>query len=244
MTLAGVARFHAACAAAGIRPITGCELIVAHGPTAHDSRLGTLIALARDRVGYATLCQLLTRANRANPQRPSIPLVDLAAQHAGLMLLICGCDSLIQRLLLAGHIAQARAVISAYITHLGVSNLCMELRHHRLPESGPLISRLAALAAEFGITCVAANGARYATAEDCSLYDLLTCVRLGITVDQPHPERPRKPEDYLKSAAELRPLFTAAPAAFLNAATLASECHVELRATHCIPPHVSPYLPA
>src|SRR5215813_2650629 len=58
MTLAGVVRFSQACKKAGIRPIIGCELLVSQACFAagKGSETGTIIALAKDRVGYANLC--------------------------------------------------------------------------------------------------------------------------------------------------------------------------------------------
>ncbi|HEY7779593.1 MAG TPA: DNA polymerase III subunit alpha [Ktedonobacterales bacterium] len=249
MTLAGVVRFHAACRDASIRPITGCELLVAHesGPGedawgeagAGESPLGTVVALARDRGGYAQLCGLLARANLACPSRPVIPLADLAAHRQGLALLVGGCDSLVWRPLLAGRTTTAGAVLTRYVASLGADDLYLELRHERLPESGPAVARAAALARELGIPCVAAGGARHAARADHVVYDLLTCVRLGIRVDKPHAERPRNAERHLKSVDELRPLFAAAPEALANAAALADRCRVELLAERCVPPCVA-----
>ena len=238
MTLAGVVRFHAACQEAGIRPITGCELVVAHdgpGDPGYGER-GTFLALARNRRGYATLCGLLSRANLANSTHPVVPFADLAAHHDGLALLVGGCDGLVQRRLVAGRHAEARAALAHYVARLGADDLFMEVFHHQLPESGLLLTRSAIFAAEAGIPCVATNGARYAVRAHQRVYDLLTCVRLGISVDHPHAERPHNREQTLKPAAALSPFFTAAPKAFSQAATLAAACQVDLLAERCLPP--------
>jgi error-prone DNA polymerase len=239
MTLAGVVRFHQACQAAGLRAITGCELLVAHaGPVGEET--GTLLALARDRQGYATLCGLLTRANLAHPDRPIISLEDLAAHHEGLVLLAGGCDGLVQRHLLDEQLGAARAVLACYVALVGAEALCLEVSHHRLRESGPLLTRSVALAAEVGISCVATNGARYAVPEDYAVYDLLTCVREGIRADEPHAGRPHNAEQHLKSAEEVRPLFASAcPEALVRATTLAATCQVDLLAPRCVPPRIA-----
>ena len=202
MTLGGVVRFHNACRSAGIRPITGCELVVKHshedkaGIVDEAGEVGTFIALARDRTGYAHLCGLLTRANlsMASPTssttQPVVPFDDLAAHHEGLFLLAGGCDGSVQRLLRAGRIGQAHTVLAHYAATFGTDALYLEFRHELLPESALLLARSLQLAAEVGIRCVATNGARYAIPDDYRVYDLLTCVRLGLSLDQPHPERP------------------------------------------------------
>src|SRR6478752_5054170 len=129
MTLAGVVRFHRACQAEGIRPITGCELVVHHP----DGALGTLIALAKDRQGYAHLCQLLTRANLAADRPDShaaskVALADLAAHRTGLILLIGGCDGRTQRLAADGHMLAARTLLEHYVEVLGQQDLYVELQ--------------------------------------------------------------------------------------------------------------------
>lgn len=238
MTLAGVVRFHAACTAQGIRPITGCELVV-HDPDApQDAQRGTWIALARTRAGYANLCGLLTRANLAAANDPVVPLADLVAHTDGLTLLVGGCDGAVQRLITAGRLTVARALLERYTALLGRKQVRLEVSQHLLPHSSLLLARSAQLAAELELRCVATNGARYAVPDDMRLYDLLTCVRHGIALDEPHPARPHNREAFLKSEAELRPLFAACPAALAEAGRLAATCDVQLLAERCIPPRI------
>jgi error-prone DNA polymerase len=238
MTLAGVVRFHRACKSVGIRPITGCELVVRHP----DGALGTLIALAKNQQGYAHLCQMLTTANLGlDPSDshvlPSVTLADLAAHRTGLTLLIGGCDGAVQRLAADGRMLEARALLEQYMMVLGPDDLSVEVQHHLLPESALVLARMTHLACEVGLPCLASNGARYATAEDCAVYDLATCIRLGIELDTPHHERPRNSEQHLKDEETLRPLLAdAVPDALAHAAQVAATCSVELLANVCVPP--------
>src|SRR5690242_20383332 len=143
MTLAGVVRFHAACTAQGIRPVTGCELVV-HDPDApQDAQRGTWLALARTRAGYANLCRLLTRANLASSKDPVVPLADLVAHTDGLTLLVGGCDGAVQRLITAGHLGRARALLERYTALLGREQLRLEVSQHLLPHSSLLLTRSA-----------------------------------------------------------------------------------------------------
>src|SRR5262249_45005002 len=65
------------------------------------------------------------------------------------------------------------------------------------------------------------------------------CVRLGLSVFEPHHERPRNREQYLKGEEELRPLFAAAPSALGYAARVAEGCRLELLVERCIPPEMA-----
>ena len=57
---------------------------------------------------------------------------------------------------------------------------------------------------ETGTPVVATNDVRYAQPEDYRRYDLLTCIRLGITVHDPHTSRPTNAEAYLKTGPTAR----------------------------------------
>jgi error-prone DNA polymerase len=235
MTLAGVVRFHRACKAAGIRPITGCELVIQHP----DGVAGTLIALAKNRRGYAHLCQLLTTANLGSEDSPSITLADLAAHRDGLALLVGGCDGAVQRLAAEGQMLAARSLLDQYRAVLGPDDLYVEVQQHLLPGSSLLLARMAHLAREAELPCLASNGARYAVAADCAVYDLITCIRLGIGLDTPHRERPRNTQHYLKGGDALQPFFVdTSPEAIANAANVATSCSVELLASACVPPEM------
>jgi error-prone DNA polymerase len=245
MTLAGVVRFQAACVEYGVRPIVGCELSVAD-PTFGDFPLpAQLVIVARNTAGYATLCQMLTDANFDNPDQPVIPFRSLAdavtSGDEGLFVLTGGRAGALSRLLLKRQTASAQELAQRYATMFGAERIFVELQHHQLPDSRSLMQRLVWLAEGANLRCVATNGVHYATQNNHVIYDLLTCVRLGITVDQPHAERPKNDQSYLKSATEMADLFAALPQgwAALEASTeIAAQCDVSLLKGHCVAPQV------
>jgi error-prone DNA polymerase len=242
MTLAGTVRFQAACAEHGLRAIVGVELAVADPVFGDAAAPAQLVALARNAAGYARLCQLLTNANLTTPEAPVVPFAALAAEPEGLVLLTGGRAGALARLLLAEREAEAEATLRRYLVAFGAGRVWVELQHHCLPESPRLLRRLAALAGRVGARCVASNGVCHATREDYALYDLLTCTRLGITVDQPHVERPRNDEAFLKSGAELAALFAPlpeGPAALAATAEIAAQCDLSLLKGVCTAPRVA-----
>jgi error-prone DNA polymerase len=246
MTLAGVVRFQAACAKAGIHPIVGAELAIAD-PVFGDAAVpANLVVLAENAAGYARLCQLLTEANLRTPDQPVIPFTTLAAVVSdGLVVLTGGSQGTLVRLLAARQREQASAVVKRYRDVFGPERVFIELQHHQLPESRLLLQDLSRLAKEVDLRCVATNGVCYATREDYPIYDLLTCVRLGIHIDTPHRERPRNDEAYLKPPAELLALFDSLPrgdAALAATNEIAGRCRLTLLKGVCTAPEVS--LPA
>ena len=73
-TFYGVVDFYSACRDAGIKPIIGCEVYVAHN-SRHDKNPSErspahLVLLARDNTGYRNLMQLVTKGPRRGLLQP------------------------------------------------------------------------------------------------------------------------------------------------------------------------------
>ena len=243
MTLAGVVRFQIACAKYGIAGVVGAELAIADPVFGDTAVPAHLVVLAENASGYARLCQLLTEANLCTPNRPVIPFAALAAAVPdGLILFTGGHNGTLARLLAARQQEQALAVAKRYHEIFGSERIFIELQHHQLPESRLICQDLARLAEEAHLRCVATNGVCYATRADYPVYDLLTCVRLGIRVDTPHRERPRNDEAHLKSPQDMAALFGSLPwgeAALAATCQIASRCQLSLLKGVCTAPHAS-----
>ncbi len=245
MTLAGIVRFQAACVEHGVRPIVGCELAVADPQFGDFPLPAQLVVLARNATGYAQLVQLLTDANLENPDQPVIPFKALAdavtCGAEGLFVLTGGREGALSRLLLKRQTASAQEMVERYAAMFGPQRVFVELQHHQLPENVRLMQRLVWLAEEAGLRCVATNGVHYAEPMDREVYDLLTCVRLGISVDHPHAERPKNDRAHLKGDAAMRMLFADLPWGLDAVATgveIAEQCEVSLLKPHCVAPQV------
>ncbi|HEX9039050.1 MAG TPA: DNA polymerase III subunit alpha [Ktedonobacterales bacterium] len=244
MTLAGAVRFQTACAEAGISPILGVELVVAEEPLFGAEETARVVALAENATGYARLCQLLTNANLERPDAPVVPFGALAAAPEGLIILTGGRAGPLAAALLAGRRATAWDAARRYLNTFGPERLFIEVQGHALPESVHLAQELAEIAEELGARLALTNGARYATREDYPLYDLLTCVRLGVTVDEPHRERPRNDAEGLVSGEELLErlgMFPWASAALATSGEIAARCvadGVVLLRPSCVAPRV------
>lgn len=247
MTLAGVVRFQAACERHGVRPILGAELAVTDSVFGDAATPAHLVVLARNLDGYAQLCRLLTATNLRTIRPPTVPAVSFAelvsaVTHGNLLVLTGGRQGTITRLLLAGKRQAAMEVAQRYARDFGPTCCWVELQHHRLPDDGWLMQSLVGLAEEVGLPVLATNGVRYASRDDYHLYDLLTCVRLRTTVDQPHVERPQNDEACLKGPEEMLEFFSSYPwgrAALAASAEIAASCAVSLLKPTCIPPQVS-----
>ncbi|MBC7347014.1 MAG: DNA polymerase III subunit alpha, partial [Clostridia bacterium] len=213
-------RFARAAQEAGIKPIQGAEVTLAGG--------FHLTLLAQDPDGYANLCRLLTRAHLANPRgRPRCAWEDLVRYREGLIAL-SGCRrGEIPRLILARRYAEAESAARRY-RQLWQDRFYLELQGTLLPGDRFLNHRLVELGQALGIGVVATNNVHYAAREDFPVHDLLTCVRLGITLEEVHPERPLNDEAYLKSAKTMAASFAWCPEALANTLEIAARCRPAL----------------
>ncbi len=209
-----------------------------------------LVLLARDGVGYRSLCRLVSRANMAGTK--SAPRVSqaLLAEHAAGLVALSGCrDGELARRLRAGDRAGARAMAERYAAIYGTAGpgvgiagagFVLELSHHLLPDDDWLVAETARLAAELGLPVVVTNDVRYARPEDRELHDVLTAIRHGRSLETLGELRTPSGEHCLKSAAELAALPPGDPASgdpgtarawaegLANAGALAAACSVDL----------------
>lgn len=201
-TAAGSVRFCRLAEEAGIKPIIGAELTLDGGYH--------LVILTRNKKGYGNLCRLLTRSHlgstRGKPRlnRAEFAELGLTGAFEGLVAL-SGCRrGEIPALILKGRFAEAKEVTERYIRVFGRDNFFLELSSVRLPGTSLLNRRLIELSRALRLKIIVTNNAHFALPEDFQVHDLLTCVRLGIRLDQIHPERRPNDENYLKSESEVR----------------------------------------
>ncbi len=210
-------QFYKTATAAGIKPIQGAEMTLENG---HH-----LVCLAENAAGYANLCKLLTCAyqygHRLNPQ---VPFQALAEYHRDLIFL-SGCRrGEVPFLILQGKMEAARTAVRRYLAICGRDSFYIELINDLLPHTAQLNRALAELAQDLGLKVVATNNVHYAQKSDFPFHDTLTCVRTLTQLEDVHPERRLNAENYLKSPAEMKELFTAYPEALTTAQEIAERC--------------------
>ncbi|MFH0750278.1 MAG: PHP domain-containing protein, partial [Chloroflexota bacterium] len=214
-----------------------------------------LVLLARDGIGYRSLCRLVSRANLAGTKAAPRVTQTLLAEHAEGLVALSGCrHGELARRLLAGDRAGARSVAEGYARLFGqaggtggaaaaggvaAAGFALELSHHLLPGDDWLVAETARLAGEVGLPVVVTNDVRYARPEDRELHDVLAAIRHGRSVETLAELRTPSGEHYLKSGPELARLppgdeaaDPATAAAWLegiaNAGELAATCRVDL----------------
>lgn len=80
---------------------------------------------------------------------------------------------------------------------------------------------------ETGIPLIATNDAHYLRQEDAETQDVLMCIQMGKTVDDPNRMKFETDQFYVKSEDEMAALFPNYPEALENTAKIAKLCDVE-----------------
>ncbi len=210
----GAVRFQQACRQLGLKSIIGTEITV-------DDH--SLLLLAEDRHGYGNLCQLLTQHHI---QDAPLTLADLRDRRKGLLCLSGGISSKLWLLAHTKRLGEAREWLHDLVEAFG-ENLYVELVNHHRRDDRYTVNTLTALAHEHNATTVAANDVRYADPLAYRRYDLLTCARLGITVHDPHTDRPTNAEAYLKDEVSMQEAIHLTTA-HNEANAIAARCNLNL----------------
>ncbi len=250
--LYGAVEFYTACKEAGIKPIIGCELYVAHnsrherGPSERSPHHMT--ALAKNNQGYKNLIKLVTSAHMEGQYyRPRIDKELFEQCHEGLIIL-SGCPTAeVPRCIAEGRIEDAEKAALWYKDLLGPDGFFLELqRHEHIAELPAINDALVDMSSKLDIPLVVTNDCHYVDKEDASLQDILICIHTGTTVND---EKRLKMEDdsyYLKSGEEMAADFPDFPEAIENAGRVADLCNVTLSMgelhlpTYPVPDEVTP----
>ena len=203
--LYGAPRFAAACRHYGVKPIFGATLTVRTRRSDHHVTL-----LAKDAVGYGSLCGLITSAHMTGDRGdPALTTGQVCERSSGLICLL-GSRSEPGALAAAGRFDAALDAIRPFRDAYGgtsrESNVFIEVQNRLEPDTTTEIRRMLRFADQAGVPAVATNGVRYLVREDAFLADILECMREIVPIASHHVSR-KNAEGYLKTAAEMRALF-------------------------------------
>jgi DNA polymerase-3 subunit alpha len=234
--LYGAVDFYKAAGEHGLKPIIGCEAYVAPGsrfekksaPGGGDAyhHLGLL---ARDETGYKNLIQLATKAQlEGYYYKPRIDKELLAAHKEGLMVMSGCLASEIPQLIVQEQFSKARDTIDWFKQTLGAENFYLELQNHGIAEQVEVNRRLIAWAREFGLKLVATNDVHYIEKAHSHAHDCLICIGTQSLLSESKRMRYQPEQFYLRSAEEMKALFSEVPEAVRNTLEVAEKCNLEI----------------
>lgn len=221
----GIVRFQKACGMLGIKPIFGAEVTIEGAP---------LVLIASDEEGLSNLNLLLTAAHQRDRGDPQATLIEVMDHAAGLYCLTGTYGSRLWELVDVRRREAAFLWLQQLHCIFG-EKLSIEIATHLRPGDRKRMRVLKGLSRETYIPLVATGDVRHATPEDYRRYDLMTCIRLGISVFDAHSERPRNAEAHMRSQEALQKLIPY-PQAFARSAEIAKACTLDLIPGHITPP--------
>lgn len=241
-SLYGAIEFYKTARRAGIKPIIGLEAYVASvsrlekRPNAQE--VHHLVLLAENETGYKNLMKLssLGHLEGFGPQADGglVPRLDkdLLKIHREGIIALSGClaGEIPQLIYQKKDLARAKAAALEYQAIFGQNNFYLELQDHpELAGQVEVNNGLIKLAEETGLPLVVSRDVHYLEPEDREAQDILTCVKIGYTVNTP--ERPNflSVDRSLNSQEDITSRFRHAPEALANTVKISERCQLELK---------------
>jgi DNA polymerase-3 subunit alpha len=229
----GVIDFYRACHKAGVKPIIGCEVYTSprtRFDRVHelDAEARHLVLLCKNEIGYRNLCYMVSQSfTEGFYIKPRVDLQLLSQHSEGLIALSACLAGEIPRKLRQEDYEGAKNCALELQRIFGEGNFYLELQDHGIPEQRAVNSGLFRIHQETDIPIVATNDSHYLTKEDARLQDVLMCVQMGKTVEDPERMKFQTEEFYIKSTEEMETLFSQFPGAVENTNKIAEQCNLE-----------------
>jgi DNA polymerase-3 subunit alpha len=233
--LHGALEFYGKAKAAGINPVIGYEAYIAPGSRfqkeggSQKESSYHLTLLARDRVGFANLMQLATRAYLEGFYfKPRIDRELLEAHGEGLVCLSGCLSSEFSRSLIgtapgqAESLAEAREIAGWFRNTFG-DRYFIEIQDNGLEIQRQVNEAALDLSRELGIPPVATCDCHYVNREDSEAQDILLCVNTGRFRNDTSRMRMDSSEFYLKSPEEMHAAFAGTDRDLVTAAVVRSQ---------------------
>ncbi len=243
----GVLDFYKECRSHEINPIVGMEAYMSGGSrfdrparrgrvddTGGDADGGEklyyhIILLAENNQGYRNLMKLSSDAYlEGYYYKPRVDFELLEKYHHGIIATTGCLGGLVLQQLLKGNVEKAYEIAGNLQEIFGRDNLFVELQDHGIPEQKRTNPMLVELARKLNAPLLATNDSHYNSCEDSVSHDALLCVQTGATLADEKRFKFHGDQHYLKSAAEMRELFSGLEEACDNTLWIAERAQVEI----------------
>ncbi len=226
--LFAMVKFHREAERQGLKPVIGADLWLAEpGERDEPSRL-TLLAQGPE--GFRNLTRLVSRSYLEGQERGR-PLLERSwldrDSTAGLIALSGAGEGDLGRALLARRGTEARALLADWTALFG-DRYYLEVQRTGRAGDEEHVAAVLELVAETPAPVVATNDVRFLEAGEFEAHEARVCIHGGWRLDDPGRPRRYSPEQYLKSAAQMRRLFADLPEAIDNSVEIARRCSLPL----------------
>ncbi|MBR2871813.1 MAG: DNA polymerase III subunit alpha [Clostridia bacterium] len=215
---------------AGIKAIIGCEMYVCDDYKVQTGKpdYDHLVLICKNKQGYKNLVKLDSIAYVDGfYYKPRIDYKTLAEYSEGLVCL-SGC--------LAGRVAkrliendyEGAKKTALYLKDVYKDDFYLEIQDHGLADQKKINPLLIRLSEETGIPLVATNDVHYLEQDDAEMQDVVMCISMKTTFDDPKRLKMESDQSYLKSPEEMSTLFSYLPQAIENTVKIADKVTEEV----------------
>jgi DNA polymerase III subunit alpha len=227
--VSAMVKFYRAALERGIKPVIGADIWV--GESLAEREPSRLTLLCMNREGFGNLSRLLTRcySDGQTPQGRSLVLKEWLNPQAltGLVALSGGQLGELGRALLAQDSDRGASVLAEWCECFP-GRYYIEVQRIGRPREDEHVERAVELAAAARVPLVATNDVTFLRPQDYEAHEARLCIAQGRTLDEPGRVREYTEEQYLKSASQMRELFSDLPEALANSIEIAARCSLEL----------------
>lgn len=220
----GTLHFAEKAAAAGLKYIIGCEFYVTKDMHDKSQNISEhLILLAKNKAGYKNLVQLDSMAFVDGfYYKPKIDYQVLKEHSEGVICLSACIAGGIPRRLLNNDYEGAKQ-LALHLQGIFGEDFYIEIQNHGIEEEKRVLPLLLRLADEIGAEIVATNDVHYLKKEDSEMQDVLMCIQMKKTLDDPKRMKFDTDEFYFKTGDEMAELFPNLPGAISNTRVIADK---------------------
>ncbi len=244
--LFGAYEFYKSAKAVGVKPIIGIEAYIAPG-SRHDRKrvkwaeggeddvsgggaYTHMTILASNNTGMNNLFKLSSLASLEGYYYKPRMDRELLVQYSAGLIATTGCPGgEIQTRLRMGDYPGARKAAADYQDIFGKENYFLELMEHGIEIEKRTRVDLLKLAKDLNLPLLATNDLHYTKKEDEQAHAALLCIQSGSLLADPKRFKFDSDEFYLKSALQMRELFSEIPEACDNTLLIAQRCEVSFR---------------
>ena len=252
----GAYEFNKKAIAAGVKPIIGIEAYVAPESRFDKRRVKWadggeddvsgggaythMTLLAENNEGLSNLFKLSSLASLEGYYYKPRMDRDLLSKYGKGLIATTGCPGgEIQTRLRMGAYKEAKQAASELRDIFGAENFYLEIMDHGIDIETRVKADLLKLGKEIGLPLLATNDLHYTNHEDAASHEALLCVQSGSTLADPKRFKFENNEFYLKSAKEMRKLFSDIPEACDNTLLIAERCNITMRENENLLPQYS-----
>ena len=252
----GAYEFNKKALKAGVKPIIGIEAYVAPESRFEKKRVKWadggeddvsgggaythMTLLAENNDGLSNLFKLSSLASLEGYYYKPRMDRELLSKYAKGIIATTGCPGgEVQTRLRMGAYKEAKQAASELRDIFGPENFYLEIMDHGIDIENRVKTDLLKLGKELGLPLLATNDLHYTRHEDAASHEALLCVQSGATLADPKRFKFENSEFYLKSAKEMRALFSEIPESCDNTLLIAERCNITMRENENLLPRYS-----